>query len=116
MDDFLEKHIATLVTALVGALAWANEKRKKIAEVKQVESDANSSMQRVYATFVVDMRRNYEEMKLEITVLQLDVERLHKEIVEWKQKYNKLKEELQIFEGGVNTTSNITGTKREPKK
>jgi len=93
----LEKHIPAIITGLFGFAAWLFEKRKKKAEIQQVESDAIASMQEAYKTFVSDMNKNY-------AVLNEKVDHLEKEVKKWQGKYKNLKTEVGLIDNGVNKT------------
>ena len=104
MDQFFEKHLDIIVTALLGALAWANEKRK----IRQVEKDGVRSMQQAYEVFVRDMNNKYADVKAELVLVR-------KELEEYKIENRKLKQEIQLMMNGVNVTSNIGKGKRNKK-
>lgn len=91
MKDFFEQFMPALITGIIGLGAFINEKRKKRAEVQQVESDAIQAMQNAYKTFVADLNGNYNELKLKI-------EKLEAEILEWKKKYYELKKDINNIE------------------
>jgi predicted RNase H-like nuclease (RuvC/YqgF family) len=95
MKDFLDQFIPALVTGIIGLGAVIMEKRKKRAEVQQVESDAIQAMQNAYKTFVADLNGNYNELKLKI-------EKLEAEVLEWKQKYYELKKDINNIDTDEN--------------
>jgi len=119
MKEFLETQLPAIITGILGVGAYIFERRRKHAEVQQVESDAIQAMQNAYKTFVSDSNSRLDEMRGDIltmkskinaleaneTLMILKIEGLEKEVVEWKHKYNSLKQEMELRDNGTNTTS-----------
>ncbi len=91
MEDFWNQFLPALLTAIVGLGAVILERRKKKAEVQQVESNALEAMQSAYKTFVADLNTNYSELKTK-------VEKLEAEVFLWKEKYFELKKQINKIE------------------
>lgn len=119
MKEFLETQLPAIITGILGVGAYIFERRRKHAEVQQVESDATQAMQASYKNWVNDANLKFEEMTLAISGMKtkiqwleenevltnIKISGLEKEVVEWKQKYINLKEEIAIRDNGINTTS-----------
>ena len=119
MKEFLETQLPAIITGILGVGAYIFERRRKNAEVQQVESDATQAMQASYKNWVNDANLKFEEMTLAISGMKtkiqwleenevltnIKISGLEKEVVEWKQKYINLKEEIAIRDNGINTTS-----------
>ena len=119
MKDFLETQLPAIITGILGVGAYIFERRRKNAEVQQVESDATQAMQASYKNWVNDANLKFEEMTLAISGMKtkiqwleenevltnIKISGLEKEVVEWKQKYINLKEEMTLRDNGINTTS-----------
>ena len=120
MKEFLETQLPAIITGILGVGAYIFERRRKHAEVQQVESDATQAMQAGYKNWVNDANAKFEEMRADIltmkskinaleaneTLMILKIEGLEKEVVEWKQKYTNLKQEMELRDKGINTTPN----------
>ena len=119
MKEFLETQLPAIITGILGVGAYIFERRRKHAEVQQVESDAIQAMQNAYKTFVSDSNNRLDEMRGDIlsmkskidslekneVLMTIKIEGLELEVVEWKRKYTNLKEEMDIRDNGTNTTS-----------
>ena len=119
MTEFLKTQLPAIITGILGVGAYIFERRRKHAEVQQVESDAIQAMQNAYKTFVSDSNTRLDEMRGDIlsmkskidslekneVLMTIKIEGLELEVVEWKRKYNNLKEEMDIRDNGTNTTS-----------
>lgn len=107
MIEFLTKHLDLLITgAITGALGWIFRRKREKAETSKVESDVLASIQANYATLVKDMKENKQEQDMKIESLTKKVIQLEAEVDEWKAKYHRQKEEMEMLRNGVNTTSN----------
>ena len=120
MKEFLETQLPAIITGILGVGAYIFERRRKHAEVQQVESDAIQAMQNAYKTFVSDSNNRLDEMRGDIlsmkskidslekneVLMTIKIEGLELEVVEWKRKYNNLKEEMELRDNGTNTTPN----------
>jgi len=119
MKEFFETQLPAIITGILGVGAYIFERRRKNAEVQQVESDATQAMQASYKNWVNDANLKFEEMTLAISGMKtkiqwleenevltnIKISGLEKEVVEWKQKYINLKEEMTLRDNGINTTS-----------
>ena len=119
MKEFLETQLPAIITGILGVGAYIFERRRKNAEIQQVESDANQGMQASYKNWVNDANAKFEEMRSDIlsmkskidslekneVLMTIKIEGLELEVVEWKRKYTNLKEEMAIRDNGINTTS-----------
>ena len=119
MKEFLETQLPAIITGILGVGAYIFERRRKNAEVQQVESDATQAMQASYKNWVNDANLKFEEMTLAISGMKtkiqwleenevltnIKISGLEKEVVEWKRKYINLKEEMTLRDNGINTTS-----------
>ena len=120
MKEFLETQLPAIITGILGIGAYLFERRRKHAEVQQVESDAIQAMQNAYKTFVSDSNARLDEMRGDILTMKskinsleaneilmvIKIESLEKEVIEWKQKYTTLKQEMELRDNGINTTPN----------
>ena len=120
MKDFFETQLPAIITGILGVGAYIFERRRKHAEVQQVESDAIQAMQNAYKTFVSDSNVRLDEMRGDIltmkskinaleaneTLMILKIEGLEKEVIEWKHKYTSLKKEIELKDNKINTTPN----------
>lgn len=109
MDEFIDKHLATIITALLGVLAWANEKRNKRAQVQRLEGETFKLMQIAYETFAKDTNEKYIELKAELSLVR-------KELAEQKKENTKLRAEISYLKTGVNLTSGKGINKKKGKK
>jgi len=119
MKEFLETQLPAIITGILGVGAYIFERRRKHAEIQQVESDATQAMQASYKNWVNDANAKFEEMTLAISGMKtkikwleenevltnIKIEGLQKEVIEWKQKYISLKKEMELRDNGTNTTS-----------
>ena len=87
MKDFLETQLPAIITGILGLGAYLFERRRKTAEIQQVEGDAIQAMQNAYKTFVNDSKTNYMELKIK-------VDKLDSEVLLWKAKYFELKNRI----------------------
>ena len=105
MKEFLETQLPAIITGILGVGAYIFERRRKHAEVQQVESDAIQAMQNAYKTFVSDSNSRLDEMRGDILVMKNKIDNLESEVIDWKHKYITLKNELELRDNGINTTS-----------
>lgn len=105
MKIFLEENLPAIITGILGLSAWIFEKRKKNAEIQEVESNALSSMQQAYDKFVADSNRKFDEMKAELELSRkevaqsrIEVQELKAEIEEWQAKYERVLKELKAIQ------------------
>jgi cell shape-determining protein MreC len=92
-------------------IAFFGGKKIKKAEETKITSDALTSMQATYDTWVNDLKLRYDELKEDLKqyreeqltlrqeILQLRNENidLRKELKAWETKYIKLKKEFDIY-------------------
>ena len=118
MKDFLETQLPAIITGILGVGAYIFERRRKHAEVQQVESDATQAMQAGYKNWVNDANAKFEEMRADILTMKSKIdsleeneilmvrkiESLENEVTEWKLKYTNLKQEMENRDKGINTT------------
>lgn len=119
MLELIKQELPAIITGLIGIGAYLFEKRKKNAELQQVESSALSSMQQAYDKFVQDSNQKFDEMKLELTETRkelelsrketaqsrIEIQELKQEIEQWQNKYEDVLRELRSFQNNDNTTS-----------
>jgi archaellum component FlaC len=111
MNEIISEQLPAIITGILGLGAYLFEKRRKNAEIQQVESDAITAMQNAYKTFVADSNNKYEELRKELELSRketaqsrIEIQELKQEIEEWQKKYEAVLEELRSFEKGNNTT------------
>ena len=120
MKEFLETQLPAIITGILGVGAYLFERRRKNAEIQQVESDANQGMQASYKNWVNDANAKFEEMRSDILTMKskidsleanevlmtIKIDSLENEVIEWKRKYTSLKNEMELRDKGINTTPN----------
>ena len=100
------------ILGVVGSIIafFGGRKLKKAEETKNT-SDALTSMQATYDTWVNDLKLRYDELKEdikqyrdeqlvlrnEITQLRQENNDLRKELKDWEGKYTKLKKEFETY-------------------
>lgn len=102
----LKPYIIQILTAIIAGVSsfiggGYIERKKKVAQLKSVESDAVTSMQRAYDEFVKDFNEKYSELQAEVKELKLKLTAQNKQITEsqkyWEKKYNTLKKEFNDY-------------------
>ena len=111
MIDLIKQNWEILIGTFGTIGAYFGGRKLKVAEEKKATSDALTSMQSTYDTFVVDLKERYTELKEEqkyikeelsfyktqIRDLQDQNKELLKELKLWESKYNKLKREFDAY-------------------
>lgn len=103
-EAFLE-HLGTIITAILGAIAWLFERRKRTIahkksnlELEQLrqkgDTENQSSVVDLYQEALDDLKKRYDEKFQE---LEKDVEQLRKNVELWKGKYRTLKDEFTQY-------------------
>ena len=106
MKEFLETQLPAIITGILGVGAYIFERRRKNAEIQQVESNALEAMQSAYKIFVSDSNSRLDEMRGDIIVMKNKIDNLESEVIDWKHKYTSLKNEMELRDKGINTTPN----------
>ena len=111
MVDLIKQNWELLLGSFGTIGAYFGGRKLKKAEEKKATSDALTSMQSTYDTFVVDLKERYTELKEEqkyikeelsfyktqIRDLQDQNKELLKELKDWEAKYTKLKKEFDLY-------------------
>ena len=109
--NLLQENWQAIVGVLGSIIAFFSGKKIKKAEETKSTSDALTSMQSTYDTWVNDLKLRYDELKEDLKqyreeqltlrqeILQLRNENteLRKELKAWETKYIKLKKEFEIY-------------------
>lgn len=109
MNFFYENWQA--ITGIIGAIiAYFSGKKIRKADETKNTSDALTSMQATYDTWVNDFKARYDELKDELKIYREEQLQLRQEIIQlrgendelrkelrvWEQKYTKLKKEFDL--------------------
>ena len=90
MKQYIIDNIDHVFAYLFGAgglfSVWLERKKKK--------TDALSGMQLAYDKYVEDSDKKFEEMRSEVSTLRTKLEEVE---TQWRQKYNSLKREFDIY-------------------
>ena len=90
MKQYLIEHLDHVLAYVFGAggllSVWIERKKKK--------TDALSGMQAAYDKYVEDSDQKFEAMKLEVSTLKKQLEKVE---AYWKQKYSSLKKEFDTY-------------------
>ncbi|MFD0862488.1 hypothetical protein ACFQ1M_09740 [Sungkyunkwania multivorans] len=70
----------------VSILGYLFERRKRLAEVKSTETDVMSKIQKVYAEYVEEDKRRYDELANEHKKVLTKLAELEKQINQFKKK------------------------------
>jgi len=111
MLELLKENWELLAGIFTSIFAFFGGKKLKKEEEKKATSDALTSMQSTYDTFVQDLKERYDELKEEqrhfrselifykeqIVELQKSNRELLKELKTWELKYTKLKSEFDNY-------------------
>ena len=109
--ELLKENWEILTGLIASIVAYFGGKKIKKAEENKANSDALTSMQSTYDTFVQDLKQRYDELKEEqrhfrselifykeqIVELQKSNSELLKELKIWELKYIKLKSEFDNY-------------------
>ena len=109
--NLLQENWQAIVGVLGSIIAFFGGKKIKKAEETKSTSDALTSMQSTYDTWVNDLKLRYDELKedlkqyreeqlalrQEILHLRNENTELRKELKAWETKYIKLKKEFEIY-------------------
>lgn len=108
MKEFVLQHWELIGGLFTTVFAFLSGKKLKVAEETKSASDALTSMQSTYDTWVSDFKERYDELKSEvktyreelltvrneITQLRNENSELRRELKNWETKYNRLKKEF----------------------
>lgn len=108
MVNFIQENWQIVVGFFGSVFAYFGGRKLKKAEETKSTSDALTSMQATYDTWVNDLKLRYDELKEdikqyrdeqlvlrnEITQLRHENNDLRKELKDWEGKYTKLKKEF----------------------
>lgn len=111
MVNLIQENWQALLGVFGSVIAFFGGRKMKKAEETKSTSDALTSMQATYDTWVNDFRDRYNEIKdelkvyrdeqmqlrQEITQLRQENNELRKELKDWEQKYTKLKKEFETY-------------------
>lgn len=111
MISTLQENWQALLGVLGSIIAYFGGRKLKKAEETKNTSDALTSMQATYDTWVNDLKLRYDELKEdikqyrdeqlilrnEITQLRQENNDLRKELKDWEGKYTKLKKEFETY-------------------
>lgn len=90
MKEYVIEHLDQIFSYVFGAgglfSAWREHKKTK--------TDALSRMQAAYDKYVEDSDQKFEDMKLEVSTLKKQLEKVE---AYWKQKYSSLKKEFDTY-------------------
>jgi len=120
MKEFVLQHWELIGGLFTTIFAFFSGKKLKVAEETKSASDALTSMQSTYDTWVKDFKDRYDELKDEIKIYRDEQLSTRNEIVEirkenielrkelkiWEEKYNKLKKEFDQLKNKKNENSN----------
>lgn len=105
MKTYLGEIITATVTALGGLIAWNNERKKRVEELKASETtniqtivdlyqEALDDLKVRYESSLADLKEKYDE---KFTELENDIKNMRTNLTLWKGKYRKLKEEFDNY-------------------
>ena len=111
MVNFIQENWQIVVGFFGSVFAYFGGRKLKKAEETKNTSDALTSMQATYDTWVNDLKLRYDELKEdikqyrdeqlvlrnEITQLRQENNDLRKELKDWEVKYTKLKKESETY-------------------
>ena len=111
MVNFIQENWQIVVGVFGSVFAYFGGRKLKKAEETKNTSDALTSMQATYDTWVNDLKLRYDELKEdikqyrdeqlvlrnEITQLRQENNDLRKELKDWEGKYTKLKKEFDTY-------------------
>lgn len=97
MNFFYENWQA--ITGIIGAIiAFFSGKKTRQADESKNTSDALTSMQQTYDTWVNDFKNRYDELKSELKVYREEQLQLRKEITQLRNENDELRKELRVWE------------------
>jgi cell shape-determining protein MreC len=99
MVNLIQENWQALLGVLGSVFAFFGGRKMKKSEEKKTESDALSTMQTTYDTFVADFRERYNEIKEELKNYREEQLQLRQEIIQLRQENNDLRKELKDWEG-----------------
>ena len=111
MVNFIQENWQIVVGFFGSIFAYFGGRKLKKAEETKSTSDALTSMQATYDTWVNDLKLRYDELKEdikqyrdeqlvlrnEITQLRQENNDLRKELKDWEGRYTKLKKEFETY-------------------
>lgn len=88
-----------ILTGLIGSIVafFGGRKIRKADETKNT-SDALTSMQTTYDTWVNDFKERYEELKHELKIYREEQLQLRNEILQLRNENDELRKELRVWE------------------
>ena len=99
MVNLISENWQALLGVLGSAIAFFGGRKLKKAEETKSTSDALTSMQATYDTWVNDLKLRYDELKDDIKQYRDEQLTLRSEIVQLRQENNDLRKELKDWEG-----------------
>ena len=99
MVNFIQENWQIVVGFVGSVIAFFGGRKLKKAEETKSTSDALTSMQATYDTWVNDFKERYEELKSELKQYREEQLTLRQEILQLRQENNDLRKELKDWEG-----------------
>lgn len=99
MVNLITENWQALLGVLGSIIAFLGGRKLKKAEETKNTSDALTSMQSTYDTWVNDFKERYEELKSELKQYREEQLTLRQEILQLRQENNDLRKELKDWEG-----------------
>lgn len=98
MKDFILQHWELLAGAITSVSAFFGGKKLNKAKETKSTSDALTSMQSTYDTWVNDFKNRYDELKDEIKMYRGEQLKLRDEIFQLRKENGELRRELKDWE------------------
>lgn len=99
MINLISENWQALLGVFGSVVAFFGGRKLKKAEETRSTSDALTSMQSTYDTWVNDFKSRYDELKDELKQYRDEQLTLRQEIVQLRQENNDLRKELKDWEG-----------------
>lgn len=98
MINFLSTNFEYIIGVFVSIIAYFGGRKSKKADETKNTSDALTSMQQTYDTWVNDFKNRYDELKSELKLYREEQLQLRKEITQLRNENDELRKELRVWE------------------